>query len=283
MKIVEKEAKSIIVPSRLPHADYVANPYTGCQFGCLYCYATFTGRFVNEPRSAWGSYVYIKTNAVDLAKKQLQKWPASKRDSSIMLSSVSDPYQGLEKKYRLTRGILQALVDVRYPGPISILTKSPLVLDDVDLLKQLDAQVGLTITTTDDKLSRFLEVTAPLASRRLDTLKQLVTQGIPTYAFVGPLLPHFRYQPRLLDDLFRRITETGTREIYLEHINLPRYVKERVWKELAHEPEEVQEIYRRAESRAHRQVLSDIVYGLVRKHGLSTRLGGPIYHPDLNN
>ncbi len=281
MKIVEKKAKSIIVPSRLPHADYVANPYTGCQFGCLYCYATFTGRFVNEPRSAWGSYVYVKSNAAELARKQLEKWPAAKMEATIMLSSVCDPYQGLEKKYRLTRGILQALVDTRYPGPVSILTKSPLVLDDVDLLKQLNAQVGLTVTTSDDKLSRFLEVTAPLASRRLETLRQLAAQGITTYAFVGPLLPHFRYQPGLLDELFGQIAATGTRQVYLEHINLPRYVKERIWKELDHEPEEVQELYRGAETRAHRQVLSDIIYGLVRKHSLSMLMGGPFYHPDI--
>jgi DNA repair photolyase len=281
MKIVEREAKSILVPSRLPHADYVANPYTGCQFGCLYCYATFTGRFVNEPRSAWGSYVYVKTNAAQLARKQLEKWPASKLDATIMLSSVCDPYQGIEKKYHLTRGILQALVDARYPGRVSILTKSPLVLDDVDLLKQLNCEVGLTVTTTDDGLSRFLEVTAPLASRRLETLRQLAAQGVATYAFVGPLLPHFRYQPALLDDLFAQIAGTGARRVYLEHINLPHYVKERTWKELAHEPDEIQELYRRAETPAHRQILSDIIYGLVRKHGLSMLMGGPFYHPEI--
>ncbi len=176
MKIVERDAKSIIVPSRLPDADYVVNPYTGCQFGCLYCYATFTpevrgftSRFVNEPRSGWGSYVYVKKNAVELAMRQLEKWPPSKKEAVIMFSSVTDPYQGLERRYQLTRGVLQALVDARYPGLITILTKSPLVLRDVDLLERLNAEAGLTITTADDQLSRLLEVTAPLASRRLDT------------------------------------------------------------------------------------------------------------------
>jgi DNA repair photolyase len=146
MKIIERQAKSILVPSRLPDADYVVNPYTGCQFGCIYCYATFTSRFVNEPRADWGSYVYVKTNAVELARKQLEKWPPAKQEAVIMFSSVTDPYQGIEHKYRLTRGVLQALVDAHYPGKVTILTKSPLVLRDVDLLERLNAEAGLTIT-----------------------------------------------------------------------------------------------------------------------------------------
>lgn len=281
MKIEEIEAKSIIVASKLPDTDYVANPYTGCQFGCLYCYATFMGRFVNEPRSNWGNYVYVKKNAVELAKKQLENWPESKLNASILLSSVTDPYHGIEQKYQLTRGILNTFVEREYPGLISILSKSPLVLRDVDLLQRLNSEIGLTITTTDDKLSRFLEVTAPLASRRLDTLKQLVKKGINTYAFVGPLLPHFRFQPQLLEDLFREIADTGVKEIYVEHINLPSYVKERMWRELSHESEEIQEIYRGAKTHKHREVLTGMVEDLVIKYGLHIRLGGAIYHEDL--
>jgi len=281
MKIEEIEAKSILVASRLPDADYVANPYTGCQFGCLYCYATFMGRFVNEPRAEWGKYVYVKKNAVDLAHKQLAKWPQARRDASIFLSSVCDPYQGIEQKYRLTRGILDALVEHHYGGPGSILTKSPIVLRDIALLQQVDAQVGLTVTTTDDRLSRFLEVAAPPASKRLDTLKQLVEHGISTYAFVGPLLPHFRIDPELLDDLFQEIAATGTKSIYVEHINLPAYIKERMWKTLQNEDEEIREIYRGAVTRAHRESLNEIVDVLARKHGLHIRLGGAIHHQEL--
>jgi len=174
MKIEHIEAKSIIVPSNIPDKDYVVNPYTGCQFGCLYCYATFMGRFVNEPRNNWGNYVYVKTNAVELAHAQLSTWGDKRKRSSILLSSVTDPYHGIEHKYLLTRGILKTFAEQKYPGPISILTKSPLVLRDVDLLKQLNSEVGLTITTTDEHLSRFLEVKAPLARRRLETVSKLV-------------------------------------------------------------------------------------------------------------
>ncbi|NIM95829.1 MAG: radical SAM protein [Anaerolineales bacterium] len=281
MRIEEFEAKSIIVPSRLPDKDYVANPYVGCQFGCLYCYATFMGRFVNEPRSNWGDYVYVKVNAVELALEQLVKWGVRRKESSILLSSVTDPYHGIERKYGLTRGILGVLVEQHYTGPVSILTKSPIVLRDADLLKQLNAEVGITITTTNDKLSRFLEVKAPHASRRLDTLAKLVQEGIRTYVFVGPLLPHFRYEPELLDELFRAIAETGTSEVYVEHINLPRYVKNQMWKALQHEPEEVQAIYKGAINQSHRDALDTLVEKLLEKYNLHIRFGGPIYHPEL--
>ena len=217
MKIHELKAKSIIVPSNLPDVDYVINPYTGCQFGCIYCYATFMGRFVNEPRRNWGNYVYVKANAVELAGNQLRKWGAKRKEASILFSSVTDPYQAVENKFWLTRGILGALVESGYLGPVSILTKSPLVSRDVDLLIRLNAEVGLTVTTTDDRLSRYLEVSAPQARRRLDTLEKLGKAGIRTYAFVGPLLPHFRYQPNLLDELFGAIAGTGSKEVYVEH------------------------------------------------------------------
>lgn len=284
MKIEEIEAKSILVASKLPDTDYVVNPYTGCQFGCLYCYATFMGRFVGEPRSNWGDYVYVKANAVSVIRSELERWSPEKRQASVLLSSVTDPYQGVESKYQLTRGILQAFVDIDYPGLVSILTKSPMVMRDVDLLKQLrNAEVGLTITTTDDTLSRFLEVSAPSASRRLDTLRELNQEGIATYVFVGPLLPHFRYYPELLDELFGAIAKTGNREVYVEHINLPGYIKDRLWQTMRQAPEEVQDVYRGAKTPEHREILSNMISQLLDKHNLHIRLGGTIYHQELSN
>lgn len=281
MKITEVEAKSIIVPSKLPDQDYVINPYTGCQFGCLYCYATFMGRYVNESRSDWGNYVYVKLNAVELVRKQLSKWGKERRQSSILLSSVTDPYQGVERKYKIVRGILEVFIEAEYPGQINLLTKSPLIERDLDLLKQLNTDVGLTITTTDDKLSRFLEVKAPLASRRLDTLAKLVQEGIRTYAFIGPLLPHFRYQPELLDDLFKSIAEAGTQDIYIEHINLPGYIKQQMSKVLNGTSEEIRAIYEEAKTQTHRDALDIMVGDIIRKYKLRVRLGGTIYHPDM--
>jgi DNA repair photolyase len=257
----------------------VANPYTGCEFGCLYCYASFMGRFVGEPVRAWGDYVYVKTNAVSLVEDELRRWSPRRRQASLLLSSVTDPYHGVEARYRLTRGILTVLAREGYPGVVSVLTKSPLVLRDVDLLQRIPrAEVGMTVTTTDDTLGRFLEVRAPLASRRLSTLDALHARGIATYAFVGPLLPHFRYQPQLLKELFERLAATGVGSVYVEHLNLSPYIRERLWHALQAEPPEVREVYAGASTAAHRQALDSMVNDMVGRHGLTLRLARVLDH-----
>ena len=279
VKIREIEAKTILVRSKLPDADYVVNPYTGCEFGCLYCYASFMGRFVGEPVRAWGDYVYVKTNAVSLVEDELRRWSPRRRRASLLLSSVTDPYHGVETRYRLTRGILTVLAREEYPGVVSILTKSPLVLRDVDLLQGIPrAEVGMTVTTTDDTLSRFLEVRAPLASRRLRTLATLHARGITTYAFVGPLLPHFRCQPHLLETLFERLAAAGIGSLYVEHLNVSPYIRERLWHALRDEPAEVREAYEEAATDEHRQVLDTMVHELIAKHALKLRLASVLDH-----
>jgi DNA repair photolyase len=282
MNVQEIEAKSILVKSKLPDTDFVVNPYTGCQFACQYCYASFMGRFVGEPVANWGNYVYVKANAVSLFAAEIRRLRAEDRTRTILLSSVTDSYHGIEKKYRLTRGILEVLAAADYSGRVSVLTKSPLVLRDVDVLKRLrNAEVGLTVTTTDDALSGFLETHAPPASRRLYTLEKLNTAGIATYCFVGPLLPHFRYRPELLDELFSRIAQTGTTAVYIEHINLKKYIRDRLSEFLGDTSPEIRAIYREARTDEHRRALDGVVLGLVKKHGLRLRLGMPLYHEDL--
>ncbi|NSY39321.1 radical SAM protein [Leisingera sp. ANG59] len=282
MRVSEYEAKSLIQNSKIPSIDYVANPYTGCDFGCAYCYASFSGRFVGEPVKEWGNFVAVKTNAVALVRKELEKMSAEKKRGTILLSSVTDPYMGIEKKREITRGILGALVGNRWSGIVRILTKSPIVTRDIDLLKQLpQSEVGLTVTTTDDAISRWLEVRAPSATRRLHTLKELHEAGIRTFAFVGPLLPHFAEQPELLDTLLGRLAETGVREVYMEHINLKRYIVERMNKVLEGEPDSVQAAYKNARKASHRERMDDIVAELLNKHGLRLRFDEVVYHDEF--
>ncbi|WP_327747710.1 hypothetical protein OG920_44095 [Streptomyces europaeiscabiei] len=165
MEPVEIEAKTLIQQSRTPSNDYVINPYTGCVLGCAYCFASFAGRQFGRSAKERGEYLYVKKNAVDPARKELARMPEHKRHGTMLLSSVTDPYQGHETRYRLTRGILRELEAVEYPGLVRILTKSPVVTRDIDLLTRLPrAEVGMTVTTADDKVSRWLEVRTPLAS-----------------------------------------------------------------------------------------------------------------------
>jgi DNA repair photolyase len=282
MKITETEAKSLIQKSKIPSIDYVANPYTGCVLGCAYCYASFMGRAVGETVADWGEYLYVKKNAVELARKELAKMSADQRRGTLLLSSVTDPYQGPERKYLLSRGILQAAADVRYPGTIRILTKSPLVVRDIDVLRRFErVDIGMTLTTTDDSVSRWLEVRAPRASHRIKALAALHEAGINTFAFVGPLLPHFAERPELLDHLFRKLSETGVREVYMEHINLKRYIRERMNVVLEGEPAELREAYANARSVEHRKALDAIVPELLAKHGLKLRFDEVIYHDEF--
>lgn len=279
MRVAEVEAKSLLVASKLPDADYVINPYTGCAFGCSYCYASFMGRYVGEDIAAWGDYVYVKTNAVEIARRDINALKPEKRNSTVLLSSVTDPYQGVESKYRLTRGILEALVEVQWPGTVGILTKSPLVTRDIDVFKQLPRpSVGLTVTTTDDSISKWLEVRAPKASARLTALRQLCEAGIPVYAFVGPLLPHFRWQPEMLNELFASLAATGVREVYVEHMNLKPYIRSRLEPRLESESEAVRDSYLAARKDDHRAALTELVNELMQRHGLGLRLDEVIYH-----
>ncbi len=281
MKIQAITCKSVLVRSKLPDTDYVVNPYTGCEFGCAYCYASFMGRFVQEQVQNWGNYVYVKTNAISVLADELRRLPPARRGASILLSSVTDPYQGVEARYQLTRGILSALAAAEYPGRVSILTKSPLVLRDLDILKSFQTvEVGITVTTTDDQISRWLEIRAPLAGRRLKTLKQLNAAGIPTYAFIGPLLPHFRYERHLLEELFARLADAGVKSVYVEHMNLRRYIRERLSGVLKHEKPELQAEYRQAGSLTHRHVLDSLVRELVDKYGLRLRLSTILHHAE---
>lgn len=277
--IKDAEARSILVRSKLPDTDYVVNPYTGCAFGCLYCYASFMGRFVNEPIDRWGDYVHVKTNAVALFTGEVARLRRSGASPSILVGSVTDPYQGVESKHRLTRGILEVLTIEPYPGLVSVLTKSPLVLRDVDLLRRLPrAEVGLTVTTTDDKISRFLEVRAPVASQRLKALEALHAQGIETYAFVGPLLPHFRYEPDALDALFSELARVRVSSIFVEHMNLRPYIRRRLLPVIGQEPAEVQKVYGEVAYPAHREALDAIVTELVRKYNLKLRMNKVLRH-----
>jgi DNA repair photolyase len=138
----------------------------------------------------------------------------------------------------------------------------------------------MTVTSTDDRLARLLEVRAPSSSRRLRTLQQLAAAGLTTYAFVGPLLPHFRHKPELLDRLFECLAVAGVRSLYVEQINMKRYIKERLLEALAGEPDEVQALYRGACTEEHRRALEALVAELAAKHRLELRLSRVLDHDE---
>lgn len=183
MIIKEVQAKSILSKSAIPGADYCINAYVGCSHACIYCYATFMKKYTGHAE-AWGSFVDVKVNAAELLRKQL---PKAKR-GHVMVSSVTDAYQPIEVKYRLTRQCLEILREHKFP--VGILTKSPLVLRDLDIIKRFDEiEVGITISTDDEEMRKIFEPGAPPIEARINTLRKLKEQGIKTYVFIGPMLP----------------------------------------------------------------------------------------------
>lgn len=259
LKIREIQAKSILNPSKLG-CDYAINPYLGCAFGCAYCYAIFMSRLGHQNEN-WGGWVDVKINASLLLRREIVK----KNPGTILFSSVTDPYQGIEAKYKITRRCLEILADVNYPAPISILTKSPLVTRDIDLFKRLNIEVGMTVTSTGDPITRAIEVNAPPNQTRIKALEKLHDSGITTYAFVGPLLPHLAEKPEEIEKLFKSLWEVGVKNIWIEHINLSPYIRRRLYALVARKVPSQLSKFRLAENPEYQSKLDKILGQLLKK------------------
>ncbi len=285
LKINLTEAKTILTKSGLPGADYVINPYNGCLFGCMYCYAAQIARW-KHPNEEWGSYIDVKINAPKLLKDELlrlERKIKKKNFGFIFFSSVTDPYVGVEAKYRLTRRCLEVLADFGYEGGIGIQTKSPLVVQDIDILKRLkDVQVGFTVTTLDDKVARFLEVKAPPVSMRISALNKLHKAGINTYAFIGPLLPYFVNNKNTINTILDKLQQGGVKEVWFEHINLSTKIKARLFEYLKKESPELIPLFEKADTLAYRDSLNAIIQDALKGRKMKMGLGKVIYHHDLS-
>lgn len=192
------ESRSILSKTGIVGFDYVINCYRGCSFGCSHCYASFMTKFTGH-KEKWGDFVDVKVNAVELIKKEIKKT----NEGSVFLSSVTDPYVPIEARFKLTRGVLECLIDTDFE--VTILTKSPLVTRDVDLFKRLKSvQVGLSVPTDREDIRKMFEPSATPISARIRALKKLKQEGIKTYAFIAPLLP---LSPENLGKLLDLVTD----------------------------------------------------------------------------
>jgi DNA repair photolyase len=178
----EIEAKSILNVSKIH--DYCVNPYTGCEVGCVYCYAALFMRRYSGHSEPWGEFVDVKVNAPALLAKQIVK---AKR-GTIWFASVCDPYQPLEERYALTRRSLEVLVG--HDFPVEIQTKSARVRRDLDVIRRIpNVEVGFTIATDDETIAGMFEPRASPIGERVEVLREFKTAGVSTFAFAGPLLP----------------------------------------------------------------------------------------------
>jgi len=210
MKIKEITCKTALSPSSLPGLDYSLNPYKGCQHACAYCYVPNVMRF---NRSGWGHFVDVKTNIPVILAKELKK----KNLGVVGISTVTDPYQPVEKKYKLTRYCLEQLLI--HDFPICIQTKSKLVLRDIDIVSKFpNAEVMVSIATLNDDERKLLEPYSSSIQDRLDILQQFSNAGVETSVFFGPIYPTIKVED--LSGIIDTFLQYGATEIMIDKFNI---------------------------------------------------------------
>lgn len=203
------ECRSALSRSKLPGLDHALNPYVGCSHDCAYCYAPYV---LGIDRSSWGSGVKVKSNLPRLLAKEL-----GRPRGTIGVGTVTDPYQPIEKEIELTRTCLELMVAKR--ARFSILTKSDLVVRDIDLIKRSsDSEVGVTVTTLDEEAAASIERNAPSPRRRLEAVRRLVSEGVDAYVLIGPVLPGVTDTD--LDAFIDAIVGTGAKRIMTDRLRL---------------------------------------------------------------
>jgi DNA repair photolyase len=264
----EIECKSILTKSGIEGVDYALNPYVGCAHGCVYCYASFMKRFTGH-KEEWGTFVDVKVNAAEVLARQMHR----ARWGNIVSGTVTDPYQPLEERYDITRACLEVLT--AYDFPVSILTKSDLVLRDLDLFCRLkDVEVGFTIAALDEQAQRIFEPRSSPASARLAALAELAGAGVKTWAFCGPLLPFLSDGEDQIDALFEDLARVGVSYIIVDSIKLGGAIWGKVRKVLERHYPDLVEGYRHiaTKRKPYHEALMTTVQRLAEKHGLAWRV-----------
>ena len=190
-EITVREVKTALSETSLGAFHYALNPYRGCLHGCLYCYAPYVLREKRE----WGSFVEVRKNLPDVLLREIRR---RGRERIIGLGTVTDPYQPVEKKYGVTRRCVEILKNSGRKFVIQ--TKSEGVLRDLDLLGDAKAEVGLTVTSIDERFTGIVEPFASTPAQRLNAVKVLGDAGISTYIFVGPIFPAFFREREKIDE-----------------------------------------------------------------------------------
>jgi len=209
--------------------DYSVNPYEGCSFNCIYCYIRGSKYGVNMARN-----LSVKINAPELLEKQLSTRAKKGEYGIIALSSSTEPYMPIEEKLKLTRKLLEIIL--KYKFPIHVLTKSKLVLRDLDLLKEIDknailpsdlkpklkhgAIISFSISTLDEKLAKILEPGAPTPKERLETMKKCKEEGFLTGVCYIPILPFISDTEEQLDKMIKTAKDYGADYVFVGTLTL---------------------------------------------------------------
>jgi len=203
---------------------WTVNPYRGCEIGCTYCYARYTHTYLGiDAPKAFEREIFVKLGAGATVPRSLV--PEHFQGAQIAIGTATDPYQPAERRYRITRGILEKLA--AFPGlTLSITTKSPLVLDDLELLTRISRRSRLTVNVSlislDPDLIRLLEPKAATPKARLDTIRTLAKAGIRVGLFLMPVIPGINDDRKALKALERAAREAGAAFVVSDRMQLRR-------------------------------------------------------------
>ena len=205
--------------------DRSINPYRGCEHGCVYCFARPTHAYLGlSPGLDFESKLFVKPDAAELLERELSA--PGYEPKVIAIGTNTDPYQPIERRYKVMRRILEVLD--RAGHPVGIVTKSALVLRDLDILARMAerklAKVALSVTTLDAELARNMEPRAATPMRRLETLRQLVKAGVPTTVMVAPVIPALNDME--IERILEAAAAAGVREAGYVLLRLPLEVRD---------------------------------------------------------
>jgi len=203
-----------VVSNRNLPFTWAINPYRGCEFACKYCYARYTHEFMEMTDEDFEHKIFVKQHAANLLRQELRK---VKTGEEIAIGTATDPYQPAERRYQITRAILEEFA--RHRGfEIGIVTKSNLVLRDAELLREIARHnrvfVNVTITTVDTDLARILEPRAPRPDLRLEAVRQMNLAGVAAGVICAPVLPGITDNPRDLEALVEAAARAGAKSIF---------------------------------------------------------------------
>ena len=206
--ITAKETKKLltIASGFLKGYTFSLNPYVGCQFSCSYCYVRKMPVSIFR-KNKWGSWVDVKRNASEQYKKEIKRARKKYKKITIFMSSSTDPYQPIEVKERITRKLLEAMIEMP-PDFLFLQTRSPLVTRDIDLLKKLGnkVMVSMTIETDREDIRKVFSPSAPPIPARLKGLEKLADENIPIQVAIAPVLPSTDSFAKTLFPIVKRVT-----------------------------------------------------------------------------
>ncbi len=223
--VTEEQPKTILTFNTSPDVpfDRSVNAYRGCEHGCVYCFARPTHAYHDlSPGLDFETKLFAKPDAARLLRETLAK--PRYRPRPIAMGTNTDPYQPIERQYRITRQVLEVCLDAAHP--VTITTKSDRVLDDLDLLSKLAERrlvaVSVSVTSLDPKLSGMLEPRAAAPAKRLAALGRLVEAGVPVHCSVSPIIPAITDQ--FMEEIVARAAAVGVRSAGWIPLRLPHEV-----------------------------------------------------------